>query len=407
LVIFFVLFKDAKIDVLELDLIPLASARAFAANYLSLDLPLHMLMNVDQAEGINITANSLLPGFVVTDIFRGYNIFSVIVDKVVKYFVKDVAQGAATTCYIALNPNVKGVTNKYFSDSKTDYCNIKSWLVSLENCGSATLPKDTIATPPVAETKAFVPLRKKNPWGLVIIRIIVMVILSYHAQNPENTDNPTDIYDYVSVQDTKKIEQAKQRSSWANFEVFSSVNMFGSLKESWEHLQLSIALYINSDVRVPYSFEKTQGGKVDRSLSINARKYLAYELKFGDVVDRHLIDGDVVLFNRQPSLHRMSIMTHRERIMPWCTLRFNEFVCNPYNADFDGDEMNMHVTQTEEAQTEDLMLMGKAVTEEWLERQSVGPLESDIREKVWDDIPTLHLGFGWEKRDGKKMKFGS
>lgn len=46
------------------------------------------------------------------------------------------------------------------------------------------------------------------------------------------------------------------------------------------------------------------------------------------------------------------------RIMPWRTLRFNESVCNPYNADFDGDEMNMHVPQTEEARTEALMLMG-------------------------------------------------
>ncbi|XP_071737899.1 DNA-directed RNA polymerase III subunit 1-like [Rutidosis leptorrhynchoides] len=94
------------------------------------------------------------------------------------------------------------------------------------------------------------------------------------------------------------------------------------------------------------------------SLSINARKRLADELKYGDIVDRHLIDGDVVLFNRQPSLHRMSIMSHRARIMPWRTLRFNESVCNPYNADFDGDEMNMHVPQTEEARTEALMLMG-------------------------------------------------
>lgn len=44
--------------------------------------------------------------------------------------------------------------------------------------------------------------------------------------------------------------------------------------------------------------------------------------------------------------------------MPWRTLRFNESVCNPYNADFDGDEMNMHVPQTEEARTEAQMLMG-------------------------------------------------
>jgi DNA-directed RNA polymerase III subunit RPC1 len=46
------------------------------------------------------------------------------------------------------------------------------------------------------------------------------------------------------------------------------------------------------------------------------------------------------------------------KVKPWRTLRFNESVCNPYNADFDGDEMNLHVPQTEEARTEALMLMG-------------------------------------------------
>ncbi|KAI4304665.1 hypothetical protein MLD38_040142 [Melastoma candidum] len=95
-----------------------------------------------------------------------------------------------------------------------------------------------------------------------------------------------------------------------------------------------------------------------RMLTGSFRKRLADELGFGIIVDRHLEDGDVVLFNRQPSLHRMSIMCHRARVMPWRTLRFNESVCNPYNADFDGDEMNMHVPQTEEARAEALMLMG-------------------------------------------------
>ncbi|GJS73600.1 hypothetical protein Tco_0706441 [Tanacetum coccineum] len=64
-----------------------------------------------QAEGINITANSMPPGFI--DIFRGYKNFSVIVGKVLKYFVK---HGATTTCYIVLNSKVKGVTGKYFAN---------------------------------------------------------------------------------------------------------------------------------------------------------------------------------------------------------------------------------------------------------------------------------------------------
>lgn len=66
-------------------------------------------------------------------------------------------------------------------------------------------------------------------------------------------------------------------------------------------------------------------------------------LKYGDIVHRHLLDGDVVLFNRQPSLHKMSMMGHRAKILPGKTFRLNPQVCTPYNADFDGDEMNMHI----------------------------------------------------------------
>ncbi|MFH1623091.1 MAG: DNA-directed RNA polymerase subunit A' [Candidatus Aenigmatarchaeota archaeon] len=81
------------------------------------------------------------------------------------------------------------------------------------------------------------------------------------------------------------------------------------------------------------------------------------ELDVGYVVERHIRDGDIVLFNRQPSLHRMSIMAHRVRVMPFRTFRLNVAVCPPYNADFDGDEMNLHVPQAEEAQAESRLLM--------------------------------------------------
>jgi len=84
---------------------------------------------------------------------------------------------------------------------------------------------------------------------------------------------------------------------------------------------------------------------------------LAEELEEGYVVERHLQDGDIVLFNRQPSLHRLSIMAHEVRVMPYRTFRLNLCVCPPYNADFDGDEMNMHVPQTEESQAEARILM--------------------------------------------------
>ncbi|GIQ92002.1 hypothetical protein KIPB_015521, partial [Kipferlia bialata] len=77
------------------------------------------------------------------------------------------------------------------------------------------------------------------------------------------------------------------------------------------------------------------------------RNRAAQTLHCGDCVERHMIDGDVVLFNRQPSLHRMSIMAHRARVQDHRTFRFNLCCCNPYNADFDGDEMNMHLPQTQ------------------------------------------------------------
>jgi len=81
------------------------------------------------------------------------------------------------------------------------------------------------------------------------------------------------------------------------------------------------------------------------------------ELQPGYVVERHLMDGDIALFNRQPSLHRMSMMCHRVKVLPYRTLRLNPTVCHPYNADFDGDEMNLHIPQTEEARAEAEILM--------------------------------------------------
>ena len=75
-------------------------------------------------------------------------------------------------------------------------------------------------------------------------------------------------------------------------------------------------------------------------------------LQYGWKVERHIVDGDPVLFNRQPSLHKMSMMAHRVRVMPFSTFRLNLSVTSPYNADFDGDEMNLHVPQSEETRAE-------------------------------------------------------
>ncbi len=87
------------------------------------------------------------------------------------------------------------------------------------------------------------------------------------------------------------------------------------------------------------------------------REEIIEELEPGYFVERHLQDGDVVLFNRHPSLHRPSLMAHFVRVLPGKTFRLHPAACFPYNADFDGDEMNVHSPQTEEARAEAKILM--------------------------------------------------
>ena len=77
----------------------------------------------------------------------------------------------------------------------------------------------------------------------------------------------------------------------------------------------------------------------------------------GYIIERHLVDGDICIFNRQPSLHRMSIMCHKIKVLPGLSFRLNPAVCTPYGADFDGDEMNLHIPQNEESRAEAEILM--------------------------------------------------
>ena len=95
--------------------------------------------------------------------------------------------------------------------------------------------------------------------------------------------------------------------------------------------------------------EKKNGESI--TLRYMDRKSLV--LEDGDIVHRHMMDGDPVLFNRQPTLHRMSMMCHIARIMPrGDTFRMNVADTKPYNADFDGDEMNLHMPQDAESEAE-------------------------------------------------------
>jgi DNA-directed RNA polymerase subunit A' len=100
---------------------------------------------------------------------------------------------------------------------------------------------------------------------------------------------------------------------------------------------------------------RPDGGKI--KISEELRDEIAKELKVGSSVERQIIDGDISIFNRQPSLHRVSMMAHEVRILPGRTFRLNPTTTPPYNADFDGDEMNLHILQTQESQAEARLMM--------------------------------------------------
>lgn len=120
----------------------------------------------------------------------------------------------------------------------------------------------------------------------------------------------------------------------------------------------------------------------DRKIRVydETKETVIEKLEPGFVVERHLMDGDVVLFNRQPSLHRMSMMAHEVKVLPYKTFRLNLCVCPPYNADFDGDEMNMHVFQTEESRAEAKSLM--RVQEHILSPRFGGPIIGGIHDHI-------------------------
>jgi len=94
-----------------------------------------------------------------------------------------------------------------------------------------------------------------------------------------------------------------------------------------------------------------------KKITDELKEEIINEIGSGYKVERHLQDGDIVLFNRHPSLHRGSLMAHYVKVLSGKTFRLHPASCPPYNADFDGDEMNIHSPQTEEARAEAKVLL--------------------------------------------------
>ena len=168
-----------------------------------------------------------------------------------------------------------------------------------------------------------------------------------------------------------------------------SINEVGVPQEIAEELTVPIYVteknideareFILRDEHPKANYVIREDGRRIRVIETN-REELAEKLAPGWIVERQLMDGDIVLFNRQPSLHRMSIMAHYVRVLPYKTFRLNPAVCPPYNADFDGDEMNLHVPQSLEAQAEAKILM--AVQEHILSPRFGGPIIGGIHDHI-------------------------
>lgn len=122
---------------------------------------------------------------------------------------------------------------------------------------------------------------------------------------------------------------------------------------------------------------RSDGTRIDLRYVKNKSELL---LAHGWVVERHLRDDDIVLFNRQPSLHKMSIMGHKAKVLDWSTFRLNLSCTAPYNADFDGDEMNLHVPQSLPARAEaELMMLSQRVV---VSGQSNKPIMGIIQDSL-------------------------
>jgi DNA-directed RNA polymerase subunit A' len=153
------------------------------------------------------------------------------------------------------------------------------------------------------------------------------------------------------------------------------------MRVTLRNMELAKQLVLNGPDTYPgANYAEREDGMRIKLGQVKKVEEILEKIEVGWKIHRHLREGDVVLFNRQPSLHRMSIMAHEVVVMPYKTFRINLCVCPPYNADFDGDEMNLHAIQGEEARAEAKILMG--VQEQILSPRFGGPIIGGIHDHI-------------------------
>lgn len=106
---------------------------------------------------------------------------------------------------------------------------------------------------------------------------------------------------------------------------------FPDIVNPWNKDELEV--YVRNGPNIYPGAKCLRKTKENRTIKISKLNSDSLQLELGDVVERHLKNGDFILFNRQPSLHRVSMMGHRVRVMPHNTFRLNVMVTPCYNAD--------------------------------------------------------------------------
>jgi DNA-directed RNA polymerase II subunit RPB1 len=141
-----------------------------------------------------------------------------------------------------------------------------------------------------------------------------------------------------------------------------------------------IGMILNGPDKYPGAKYIKKSDSKYRTIRLNADNVgvIQSELQYGDIVERHLCNGDYVLFNRQPSLHKMSMMAHKVRVMEYDTFRLNVCCTPSYNADYDGDEMNMHVPQS--LQTENELIELASVSTQIISPKDSAPIISVVQD---------------------------
>ena len=172
------------------------------------------------------------------------------------------------------------------------------------------------------------------------------------------------------------------------------------------------AAYIENEdgklVNLEYASYQRRTALADQLLtpSTQAAAQLSGGLRKNKKVYRHLQNGDIVLMNRQPTLHKPSLMAHFVRVLPGeKTLRLHYANCNSYNADFDGDEMNLHVPQNEASRSEAINL---AVTDnQYLVPTSGEPLRGLIQDHVVSGVWLTNKDTFFNREDYMQLIYGS